>query len=62
MDEPYVKVTWTAYVRGRAVTDAAIKSRRGPDATVHGLIELVRHYENPNSTEQVEFTESHVST
>ena len=62
MDKPYVEVTYTVRVKGRAVTDAAIKSRRGPDATVHGLIELVRHYENPNSTEQVEFTKSHVST
>ncbi len=62
MDEPYVKVIYTAHLRGRAVVDAALKSRRGPDATVHGLLELVRHYQNPNSTEQVEFTESHVST
>ena len=62
MIEPYVEITTTIRVRGRAAVDAALKGRQGPDAAAYGLLQLIRHYQNPTSTEEVEFIKSRVST
>ena len=61
MDER-VEVIVKLRLSGRAVRDAAIKMRKGPEDAARSMIEIGKHFLDLDSTEKVEFKETLVST
>jgi hypothetical protein len=57
-----IEITLKLTVSGRAVRDAAIRMRKGPDEAAKGMIEIGKHLLNPDSREKGEFVEVLVST
>ncbi len=57
-----IEITLKLVVSGRAVRDAAIKMRKGPDEAAQGMIEIGKHLQNPDRREKGEFVEVLVST
>lgn len=53
-DQDKVTLTITCELSGRAVRDAALRSRKGQDETLQGMIEIGKHLLNKESTEEGE--------